>query len=453
MIDHLSTHLLIYLFIHNFLLSRPATRGDAYADETKGNDDQGRVHTQSHHSSILPRWFTSNKDDNDNSNNDGDIDTLHMTDNPILLSPDRLKGKHKIVRWGGGNDNNSSNNNNNMNMNSNNKLNHLSSLHKLPTHDIENSSNSGSEVNSDYYYDSDDHDCYGGKSVYDVGSENSDQLNYSQNYGIASVKIANKKAHDEAKLRNATANAAAKNNNLSDLEDQRLNNNNMNNNNNNTNNFSNISHISSGVSTTIAPSNVHQKKHNNEIFRSPERNNKIIEITPSQSELPKSMIFEMNKKMNNQMNFIRNNTVNQRIIINKNDNNITNNTNTNFTNNNTINSVNINGNNGNNNGSSISSNSSKSNENNTGNVIEIIPDNGVSLFHGDNKLTNNNNNNNNSNNITNMTVNTPNTRVINSEQKFKLPNIQTSSQNFNDQNDPENAWLSVPLDDEKSPSK
>ena len=52
-----------------------------------------------------------------------------------------------------------------------------------------------------------------------------------------------------------------------------------------------------------------------------------------------------------------------------------------------------------------------------------------------------------------MTVNLPNTRIINSEQKFKLPNIQTSSQNFNDQNDPENAWLSVPLDDEKSPSK
>ena len=372
-----------------------------------------------------------------------------MTDNPILLSPDRLKGKHKIVRWGGGNDNNNNNNNNN-NMNSNNKLNHLSSLHKIPTHDIENSSNSGSEVNSDYYYDSDDHDCYGGKSVYDVGSENSDQLNYSQNYGIASVKIANKKAHDEAKLRNATANAA-RNNNLSDVEDQKHNNNN----NTNNNNYSNISHISSGVSTTISPSNVHQKKHNNEMFRSPERNNKNIEITPTQTELPKSMIFEMNKKMNNQMNFIRNNTVNQRIIINKNDgSNNTNNNNTNFTNNNAINSVNISGNNGNN--SNNSSISSKSNEINTGNVIEIIPDNGVSLFHGDNKLTNNNNNNinnSNSNNITNMTLNIPTTRIMNSEQKLKLPNIQTSSQNFNDQNDPENAWLSVPLDDEKSPGK
>ena len=349
------------------------------------------------------------------SNNDPEIDILRMIDNPILLSPDRLKGKHKIVRW-----NNES------------KLNRLPSLQRMPVHDIENSSNSGSDMNSDYYYDSDDHDCYGGKSVYDVGSENSDQLSYSQNYGIASVKIANKKAHDEAKLRNA-----AKNNIYTDLEEQKhnlhLSSNNANNNNNNHSNLG-------GVSTTVSPSNVHHRITTDNIFKSPDRNknnmnnnsnNSNIEITSQPTELPQSMIFEMNKKMNNQINFLKNNNVNQRIIINN------------------------------------------KNDNNKSNIIEIIPDNGVSLFHGEINL--NPNTSNSANNISNMNIDMTNNRTNNmiinnnnngsnnnnnngnnsNDQKMKLTNIQTSSlsQNFNDQNDPENAWLSVPLDDEKSPPK
>ena len=358
-----------------------------------------------------------------------------MIDNPILLSPDRLKGKHKIVRW-----NNES------------KLNRLPSLQRMPVHDIENSSNSGSDINSDYYYDSDDHDCYGGKSVYDVGSENSDQLSYSQNYGIASVKIANKKAHDEAKLRNA-----AKNSIYTDLEDQKhnlhLSNNSSNNANNSNNNSMNSNHNNlGGVSTTVSPSNAHHRI-TSDIFKSPERNkntmnsnnnnnnNEIISLSQP-TELPQSMIFEMNKKMNNQINFLRNNNVNQRIIINNNNNN-----------NNNI--------------------GSKSNNNNGKNsVIEIIPDNGVSLFHSEINL--NPNTNTSANNISNMNINMTNNRnnntIINNnnnsnnnnnndnnnnDQKMKFTNIQTSSpsQNFNDQNDPENAWLSVPLDDEKSPPK
>lgn len=408
---HHTSH--IYLFLN---LRGPTARGDAYADETKGHDENGHVHTHHQSSSILPRWFTSNREEVEVSHNDPEIDILRMIDNPILLSPERLKGKHKIVRW-----NNES------------KLNRLPSLQRMPVHDIENSSNSGSDMNSDYYYDSDDHDCYGGKSVYDVGSENSDQLSYSQNYGIASVKIANKKAHDEAKLRNA-----AKNNLYTDLEDQKHPLHLSNNSNNNTNNSNNNSMISNhnnlgGVSTTVSPSNVHHRI-TSDIFKSPEKNknnmnNNNIEITSQSqpSELPQSMIFEMNKKMNNQINFLRNNNVNQRIIIN------------------------------NNNG--------RNNENGKSNIIEMIPDNGVSLFHSEINL--NPTTNTSANNISNMNINMTNNRnnntIINNnnnnnnnnDQKMKLTNIQTSSlsQNFNDQNDPENAWLSVPLDDEKSPPK
>jgi hypothetical protein len=61
-------------------------------------------------------------------------------------------------------------------------------------------------MSSDYCYDSDDHDCYGGKDVYDLSSEGSDQLSYSQNYGMASVKIANKRIYEEAKLKLASKN-------------------------------------------------------------------------------------------------------------------------------------------------------------------------------------------------------------------------------------------------------
>ena len=221
---------------------------EGYVEETKRSDsDEGP------HSSILPRWFRANSSESaDNSATLGEDNTyLPMTDNPILISPERLKKGEIGSGMGPGSGPGSGTGSGagtgggmsplsgagtpmgmgsgtvggmgtglglgmgmgmGMGMGRLNKSvrweNEIQAPRELSTSrfsvvDVEISSNSGS---ADYCYDSDDHDCYGGKDVYDLSSEGSDQYSYTQNYGMASVKIANKRIFDEARLKLASKN-------------------------------------------------------------------------------------------------------------------------------------------------------------------------------------------------------------------------------------------------------
>ena len=109
-----------------------------------------------------------------------------MVENPILNSPRDVKSVNRNVRW-------------------NSDLNEKTSSYTIgrnPDGANDNSSTGGSDINTDFYYDSDDHDYYGGKSVFDTNSESSDQSAHPQNHGIENVKTANQKMRDDKMQKN-----------------------------------------------------------------------------------------------------------------------------------------------------------------------------------------------------------------------------------------------------------
>lgn len=187
---HTHAHCLSLSFTHTHtcVLSLNPLQEDQSEESLRDRDRYKEDHP--HTTSLRPRWFRSHsaeKADLVPHDSDSDFHTIRMVANPILNSPQDVKSANRNVRW-------------------NSDLNEKTPSHTIGRNSVDgandNSSTGGSDINADFYYDSDDHDYYGGKSVFDTNSESSDQSAHPQNHGIENVKTANQKMRDDEMQKN-----------------------------------------------------------------------------------------------------------------------------------------------------------------------------------------------------------------------------------------------------------